>query len=156
LGDDFGCGVTEEARVWCWGANLRGQLGDGNAPSGSHRPVRVALDPEVHAVAITAGSHHACVLSDEGRAFYWDDNQSGGLGAGTEAIFSDTPLASAPAERFVSLSAGNLSPDIPDPNAGAHTCGLTVDGRALCWGNGRVGQLGDGNKAEASTPVAPE
>ncbi|HSM59695.1 MAG TPA: hypothetical protein VK849_02810 [Longimicrobiales bacterium] len=40
VGDEFACGVTTEQRILCWGANERGQLGDGTVTSRSEpRPI---------------------------------------------------------------------------------------------------------------------
>ena len=44
--------------------------------------------------------------------------------------------------RFESVSAGR-----------DHTCGLTVEGRAYCWGAGSSGQLGTGTEADHLAPV---
>jgi alpha-tubulin suppressor-like RCC1 family protein len=37
---------------------------------------------------------------------------------------------------------------------GYHSCGLTADGMAYCWGANGSGQLGDGTYEERDTPVA--
>ena len=55
-------------------------------------------------------------------------------------------------------------PDVPAPVAGGlqfaqidagawYTCGVTVDGRAYCWGDNRAGQLGNGTRTLSFTPV---
>jgi alpha-tubulin suppressor-like RCC1 family protein len=36
----------------------------------------------------------------------------------------------------------------------AHTCGVTTDNRAYCWGVNNYGRLGDGTTSERLTPVA--
>ena len=35
-----------------------------------------------------------------------------------------------------------------------HTCGITTQGVALCWGTNEFGELGDGSGSDFSTPVA--
>lgn len=53
-----------------------------------------------------------------------------------------TAAASAPLS-FRQLSAGRR-----------HTCGVTTDDRAYCWGDNATGQLGDGTSADRGSPVA--
>src|SRR5512133_1539824 len=36
----------------------------------------------------------------------------------------------------------------------AHTCGVTTDNRAYCWGVNEYGRLGDGTTGDRLTPVA--
>jgi alpha-tubulin suppressor-like RCC1 family protein len=44
LGDNAGCGITEQGSLYCWGSNRNGQLGNGQLIAESRRPVAVA-DP---------------------------------------------------------------------------------------------------------------
>ena len=44
--------------------------------------------------------------------------------------------------RFTSIAAG-----------GSHSCGLTAEGRAYCWGRNNAGQLGDSTTTDRATPV---
>src|SRR5690606_23531545 len=49
---------------------------------------------------------------------------------------------------------GHLLADVRQVSAGgAHTCALHADGRVTCWGDNRVGQLGDGTRTSSRRPV---
>ena len=92
------------------------------------------------AAAVSAGGFHTCMLTSEGDAYCWGSNSSGQLGTATTqncrnefttGSCSPTPLPVSGGLSFASLSA-----------AGAHTCGLTPEGDAYCWGSNVSGQLG--------------
>jgi alpha-tubulin suppressor-like RCC1 family protein len=38
-------------------------------------------------------------------------------------------------------------------SGGAHSCGVTSDGRAYCWGSNAFGRLGDGTTSDRLTPT---
>ena len=87
--------------------------------------------------AISAGADHACAMLSTGRINCWGNNSYGQLGDGTVTDRSLLPvkvsgIASAVA---VSASAGHHA---------EHTCALLGTGEVVCWGNNRVGQLGNG------------
>ena len=101
---------------------------------------------------VAAGGAHTCGLTASGATHCWGRDESGQLGVvppvttclGDQAFpcgLVPFPVAGAPA--FVQLSAG-----------GAHTCGLTSDGSAWCWGSNTNGQLGDSSLTARHTPMA--
>jgi alpha-tubulin suppressor-like RCC1 family protein len=137
-GGAHACGLTTEGAAYCWGSNSRGQLGTSTSESCSSepcstRPVRVSSN--LTWSSITAGGQHTCALTQAGDAYCWGWNFSGQLGNGassmTGSVSEPGPVRVVGGFTFELLSAG-----------GAHTCGLTTDGRGFCWGLGRTGALG--------------
>ena len=109
----------------------------------SRWPVAVADAPALTLIA--AGGTHTCGLDANAFAYCWGANHFGQLGTGSR---SEQPLRPTPVAQgyvFQSLTAG-----------GNHTCGLTTEGRIVCWGQNNEGQLGNGSGGlyQWSTPVA--
>jgi alpha-tubulin suppressor-like RCC1 family protein len=138
-GLSFTCGISQ-GRVYCWGNNAWGQAGIGTTNTDEVSPQAVLLDRE--AVVLTASGRHACLVTDTGDAYCWGANGSGQLGVGASSISQATPVPVAGGIGFTQLAAGAL-----------HTCGLTQDGRAYCWGANSEGQLGTGSYAASPAPV---
>jgi alpha-tubulin suppressor-like RCC1 family protein len=83
-------------------------------------------------LALTRGTEHACGLTADGSAYCWGSNRLGQLGDGDNT--SNTRTAAVPVatrQTFVTISAG-----------ANHTCALTRDGVAYCWGLNLTGELG--------------
>jgi alpha-tubulin suppressor-like RCC1 family protein len=97
---------------------------------------------EPAALDIAAGDSHSCAITAAGEVRCWGDNTAGKLGIGTLAGFFPFPVApdlGGPATR---LEAGS-----------DHTCAVTSDGGAKCWGLNSRGQLGDGTTVDWGVPV---
>jgi alpha-tubulin suppressor-like RCC1 family protein len=102
---------------------------------------------------VSAGTYHTCGVTTDSLAYCWGWNYAGQLGNGTlhtlESCYTEDencstrPVAVLGGLRFRNVSAG-----------GAHTCGVTTDRRAYCWGDNTYGQLGDGTRSQRLTPVA--
>ncbi|TYL55419.1 hypothetical protein FXB39_03510 [Nocardioides sp. BGMRC 2183] len=73
------CALTSAGRVWCWGANDRGQLGRDDVES-SASPVLV--EGVAGVVSVVAGETHTCARTP-GEVWCWGANGSGQLGDGT-------------------------------------------------------------------------
>lgn len=134
-GEDFACGVALTGAAYCWGWNVWGQLGSGDTVEVHTTPTAVVGGIEFG--SLTAGYAHACGVSVEGKAHCWGRDLSGVLGHGSDAGITRTPLPVVGDLEFTMLSAGLF-----------HTCGLTVQGDAYCWGSNGDGELGDASVGE--------
>jgi alpha-tubulin suppressor-like RCC1 family protein len=136
------CGVTTDYRAYCWGANDLGEVGDGTTTP-RLTPVPVAGGRQFRQVE--TNFEHSCGVSyPDNRAYCWGDNGDGALGNGTNTgpengnygPYSSKPVAVVGTLVFRQVSAGYY-----------HTCGVTTDNRAFCWGLNKYGQIGDSSTA---------
>jgi serine/threonine protein kinase/alpha-tubulin suppressor-like RCC1 family protein len=130
------CEVTGGA-VLCWGANDRGQLGDGTAV---RRTGVVHVESSVPFTQVSVSVDHSCAISRAGTAYCWGANDDGQLGTG-DAESHMVPTAVTGGRTFRVVVAG-----------GAHSCALTAAGEAYCWGRNSYGQLGTGSTAGSDAP----
>ena len=134
------CGVANGTEVFCWGANNMGQLGDATTQSRS-APVRINSSVSFRFVA--AGRDHTCGISSARRVLCWGSNADGQLGEGTRTRRSSPVTVDLPgAVAVAALAVGWY-----------HTCALTADGSAWCWGRNEFGQLGDGTTGLRPIPT---
>ena len=138
LGLQHSCGLID-TRVFCWGRNDLGQLGDGT-PIRRHTAVSVlGLEATIDALAI--GDHHGCARSAAGGLQCWGLNFSGQLGDGSTT------------QSFVPLNTTGLARPIGALDLGEeHSCALDQDGAVSCWGLNFSGQLGDGSRDQRLQP----
>ena len=108
-------------------------------------PVAAAVAP-LSFRQVSAGSRHTCGLTTTDQAYCWGYNgfstHGGQLGDGT------TTQRLKPVAVLGGLHFGQISAGVD------HTCGVTTDDRAYCWGRNDYGQLGDGTTESKLTPVA--
>ena len=138
-GDINTCGMTSIGAVYCWGANLYGQVGDGTT---TERDVPTPVDGGFQFNDLSVGGFHACAIRSEGgQAMCWGYNASGELGDGTTDVrTAPTPIAGSLA--FAYIRAG-----------GSHTCAIVSGGAVYCWGDNDAGQLGDGTTTDRHEPT---
>ena len=125
------CGVTTSGEAYCWGYNKYGQLGDGSDFVRRLRPVLVAGGRLYRRVS--PGGLHTCGVTTTNRAYCWGLGEQGQIGDG-KTFQRRTPR----------LVAGGLSWRQVVASGAFHSCGITWDHRAYCWGSNGHGQLGIG------------
>lgn len=131
LGRSFGCALTTDAEVWCWGGNIYVQ--QGNDPLA--RPSvawRVPLPP---ARALAAGPDHACAATADGM-WCWGKNRWGALGDGGT---SNQGLPVRSQFDGTLIAAGE-----------DHTCAWNAIDGLRCWGGNGLGQV---NGNPSSEPI---
>jgi len=141
------CALLADGAVRCWGANDRGQLGNGSTADAA-LPVAVALPGA--ASAIVSGYNHACAVVG-GTVWCWGDNTFGQVGNGSAAPMESSPVEVTGLTGVLGLGAGNTG---LTTSPYGHTCAILADRSLACWGAGTAGQLGDGGTSSRRSPVA--
>jgi alpha-tubulin suppressor-like RCC1 family protein len=148
LGFYHTCGLSQDARVFCWGDNRQGQLGN-NSKLEKLIPSEVDtrnLNPEERFTKITSGSFHTCGLTNLNNVFCWGGDNLGNLGIGT---YQDRYVPTA-------LDTRNIPRDehITQLSSGSnHSCAITSKGKTFCWGNNYHGQLKFFREEMSNVPV---
>ncbi len=136
------CGIRTSGRLYCWGDDEFGQLGDDDALVNQATPTEVAGAHRDWS-AVSAGWFHTCAVRS-GRLYCWGSDVHGALGDGMPLPLEPTPVEVV----------GNRTDWASVGAGGAHTCGRRTSGRLLCWGDDEFGQLGNGMPLlERATPV---
>jgi alpha-tubulin suppressor-like RCC1 family protein len=97
-------------------------------------------DPVGRVMKLSAGSHNACALIEDGSMRCWGDNSHGQIGDGSLVSGRyPTRTSNAPAMQQLVIGAGSM-------------CALSHDHCAWCWGDNSSGQLGTGELGGPRTP----
>ncbi len=151
-GESFSLALTADGKLFAWGSNGDGQIGDGTGPSaeGKLTPVAVLTDGGLGGktiVAIAAGSSHSLALTSDGELFAWGGSGNGQRGDGTRGGGSPFP---GPVNAYGALAGRRI---VAIAAARAHSLALTADGQVFAWGDNDSGQLGDGTETDRTSPA---
>ncbi|WP_434384306.1 RCC1-like domain-containing protein [Melittangium boletus] len=126
-------------RVWAWGGNAQGQLGDGTN-TGRLTPVLVPGLTQV--VALATSASHVLALRADGTVWSWGESFAGVLGVDTPSS-RNSPAPVPGLTDVVAVATGDL-----------HALALRADGTVWSWGNNFRGELGRPGVVSSSTPAA--
>lgn len=154
---EFACGLfnqstggTEKGRVYCWGKNNNGQLGNGatTTPSAGSLVGLAGAQGNSDFFALSAGENHACAIrkdsASSSKVYCWGSGSDGQLGDNPSSSSSSSP---------VKVHETGLGSSVVQVAVGSqHTCALTSAGQVYCWGSGELGQLGLAGTTSFTTP----
>lgn len=127
-------------------AQVQGGVGSAtiSATIGERTGTAIVEVEDVPWESVSVGANgYTCYLGVGGGAYCLGSNYDGQLGIGHEALDASAPVRVAGNLSFGAIGSGY-----------DHTCGITLEGEAYCWGSNDYGKLGDGTRAPArSTPV---
>lgn len=142
LGDFHSSILTSSGRVFAWGYNTYGQLGDGTYLS-FYIPIDTTqyynINEGEKIIDIESGLGHMIALTSAGRVLSWGYNLNGQVGAGpNETTYNyvndiTDSLNLGVNEEVIEIDAGYQSSAV-----------LTSQGRLISWGYNIAGQLGNG------------
>lgn len=134
---DHSCGVLMNGQMYCWGAGVAKQIGNGSSTNVLN-PVQV-IQGGAFVESVSVGATASCALTDIQGIHCWGGNTFGELGQeNTSGVY--TTLSSAPA---IDLGTGELALKVAA--AKNHICALLTNNEVKCWGLNSSGQLGSGS-----------
>lgn len=134
--------LTESGRVFTWGANGMGQLGDGTTTR-RESPVEIAqgeIPPGTKIVDIAVAGYFTAAVDENGNVYDWGNLYKAQNEA--DARLVPTLRTGLP---------GNAAQVV---GGGYDAMVLTTDGKLYGWGTNGNGRLGDGTTAQQTKPVA--
>jgi len=136
--------IDKDGKLWAWGRNIYGQLGDGGiSGTSSNVPVQVGTSaqqalPNWKWIAVSAGNSHTAAIDKDDKLWAWGRNDYGQLGDGTKTNKSAPVLIG---DRWIAVFAGR-----------DYTAAIKRDGVLWSWGDNGSGQLGSGTTENRTVP----
>ncbi|HEU4594235.1 MAG TPA: S8 family serine peptidase [Pyrinomonadaceae bacterium] len=131
--------LKADGTVWAFGANFKGQLGDGSVQM---RATPVRAGDLTGARTIAAARFYSLVLKEDGTVWGFGDNESGQLGTGAGSGLPVTSPVQTNISGVTAIAAGDT-----------HALAVRSDGTVWAWGSNFEGQLGDGTTNGRATPA---
>jgi alpha-tubulin suppressor-like RCC1 family protein len=126
-----------DRRLWAWGDNSAGQIGNGTTAL-QLAPVVVLSD----VVALAAAEDHSFAVKADGTVWAWGRNPYGQLGDGTQTT------------HYTPFQVMGLPPATAVATGARHTLALAADGTVWAWGTNQAGQLGDATTTARFIPAS--
>lgn len=141
------CGRRASGRLYCWGSDIDGGLGNGGGGNTSKSSPGQVSGGATNWKAVFAGSYVTCATKTTGQLFCWGADDDGQNGAGTTAVSGQRSVPSLVTGGFTDWNAATIG--------NLHVCARRAASRVYCWGDGFFGQRGDGLSGQPGNAPQP-
>lgn len=153
-GQENGLWLKSDGRVWAWGNNAYGQLGENIQiyEDGQRVVMPTRLTNQSNVKAIAEGWIHTLWLKNDGTVWAAGYNGFGVIGNGTTTGDGANNVRT-PVQVITSVGGAALSDVVAVAAGQNHSLALKSDGTVWAWGSNGYGQLGTGNTTNSAVPV---
>ena len=172
-GNNFSVGLCNNKKVFAWGSNASGQIGQGTTTeSATYESPTPVIFPgaatSLNFIQVNAGSGaHGLALDCNGHVWVWGENECGQVGNGTSGSYAGCTAANAstpsptPSEVLLGAQTAGTGANATYLHSikfisGGNDFSMAIDssGNLWTWGNNEYGELGNGTSGNlASTPT---
>ena len=146
------CALSSEGKVYCWGYNQSGQLGN-NSTTDSPVPVEVGGDLAGKVVTDIGGTNDVSCAIAESKIYCWGSNAQGLTGRNTTSGNTLTPSLVTASNTSTTLPTNYSATVLSNSGSRSLTMCAIADGKAYCWGDNSAGAIGDGSTNDRSVPT---
>jgi RCC1 and BTB domain-containing protein len=116
---------TIDDKVYCWGYNSEGVLGNGKKVNEVYKPQLNEYLSNKQIIDICCGESHSLALTSSGEVYAWGWNNWGQIGDRSDYIYHSIPIKvnDFNDEKLIQISCGYY-----------HSMALTESGRVFSWG----------------------
>ena len=146
--------IDNEGKVYTWGNNEYGQLGNGTEVGYSDELICISDIPDnalngKNIVEVQSEMYSMIAIDNEGKVYTWGWNHRGQLGNGTDVKYSNVPICISDIPGNV-LNGKNI---VNIHSNGGTIIGIDNEGKVYTWGNNEYGQLGNGTNESSNEPI---
>nr|MBP9706659.1 hypothetical protein [Oligoflexales bacterium] len=134
------CGLNQDGKIFCWGSNSHGQIGNNGVGVGNDQETALQISlgeaPSAYYLQVKAAGQHSCALHINGKVYCWGRGDSGEIGDGGTTLNNTSPVETnlPGGELFINLAVGQYQ-----------NCAMSNNSQKFyCWGRDSDGEVGDG------------
>ena len=127
MGINHFCGIKTNDKLYCWGEEEFGQVGNGSNENFIKTPVQIGEDDWI---LVSCGFNHTCGIKENNKLYCWGKNEQGELGIGDDNNIKNIPVKVGEDDWSI-VSCGY-----------DYTCGIK-NSELYCWGKKDKSQFGD-------------